>query len=102
MQMKRIYREYNALQQHHLRQQPPPQIPKPSSQHPQGSGPSHDSGTGKSSSSSSSSSSYHLVLPPSAEDVALCFREVPEVFFKSDFSLTSPEVGAPHTLVMHT
>ena len=108
--MRRIYRDFDKL---HYR-----------SGHGQGTSSSRQSGrpaslqgdgftssTGTSSSSSSAaaetggvagsssgggggSAPYQLVLPPSAEEVAICFREVPELFFKSEFSLTSPDTFA--------
>lgn len=37
-------------------------------------------------------STISSVIPSSAEDVAVCFKEVPEPFFRSDFTLQSPDI----------
>ena len=63
VRMRRIYRDYNTIH----------------SPHTNGRGPS-----GRSSLNSN-------LAPSSAEDVAICFREVPAVFFRADFTLQSPE-----------
>ena len=104
--MRRIYRDFNKL---HYRPSTSGQGAdvssrqpvRPTSSHADSSSPSSSSsssstalgttGGGSSSSVGGKAQSYQLVLPPSAEEVAICFREVPEVFFKSEFSLTSPD-----------
>ena len=47
-----------------------------------------------SSSSSSSSSAVSTSVPTAAEELRSCYREVPDIFFKPDFSLTSPQTFA--------
>lgn len=64
VRMRKIYKEYNAIHSNHL------------------------SGLGIQSTHNRFSSASS-VIPSSAEDVALCFKEVPGVFFKADFSLQS-------------
>jgi vacuolar protein sorting-associated protein 54 len=52
---------------------------------------SHTNGKNISSNGSRLGISTNLI-PSSAEDVAACFKEVPDVYFRSDFSLQSPEI----------
>ena len=66
VRMRRIYKEYNAIHTSH----------------------SNSKGIQNTSSRFSSISG---VIPSSAEDVALCFKEVPDVFFRTDFTLQSLE-----------
>lgn len=85
---KRMFREYVLIHEQSL-----------SAESRQDAGPSFADKASTSTSTSSSSSSHssapsstrHMYRNSASEDIILCYRDVPDLFFKPDFSLRVPE-----------